>query len=417
MGISAREVPSIIPFFLPSCFPYSLTSPPDEARDLLVFMSTLCVTRAGPPPLLTARFDPSSMAGMNLDRRRFLTAAAATAASSLASSASAAASESKLALGLDHFAVRATGWKAGDYLEYAAGLKLDTLFLSELVVFESFEDAYLKALKESADRAGLQLYVGTGSICASSNTWKDTFGTPEEHLKHTIRVAKALGSPVARCFLGNQKDRATDGGIDRHIEQVIATCQACRSFAEGEGVKIAVENHAGDMQSHELVALIEAAGRDYVGANIDPGNAVWAMEEPLRHLEAVGPYTICSSVRDSTVWETEEGVMVQWTAVGEGLVDFKAYAQRFAELAPGVPLQVETISGFARPFTWRAEEFWKIFPKMPAADFATFLNLARRGREIPSFQAPEGDGKKAAEIAYQKGEFERSIEWLRANAA
>jgi sugar phosphate isomerase/epimerase len=350
-----------------------------------------------------------------MDRRTFLS----TAVSGLAASAfteARAATAGKLAIGLDHFAVRATGWKAGDFIDYGAGLKLDTVFLSELVVFESFEDAYLKGLKEQADRTGVRLYVGTGSVCGTSNTWKDTFGTPEEHLKHTIRVAKKLGSPVARCYLGNQKDRFTDGGIEKHIEQVIAVCKACQSFAEGEGIKIAVENHAGDMQSHELVALIEAAGKGYVGANIDPGNAVWAMEEPMRHLETLGPYTLCSSVRDSMVWETEEGVMIQWTAVGEGLVDFKQYAKRFAELAPGVPLQVETISGFARPFTWRQDSFWDIFPNMPAADFAAFLNFAKRGQEIPSFKAPDGDAKKPAEIAYQKGEFERSIAWLRENA-
>lgn len=351
-----------------------------------------------------------------MNRRSLLTTAAAGLTAGVFHQARAQSAAGKLALGLDHFAVRATGWKAAQFIEYGAGLKLDTVFLSELGVFEGFEDAYLRSLKEQADRAGLRLYVGTGSVCASSNTWKDTYGTPEEHLKHTIRVAKALGSPVARCYLGNQKDRATDGGIEKHIEAVIATFKACQSFAEGEGIKIAVENHAGDMQSHELVALIDAAGKGYVGANIDPGNAVWCLEEPMRHLETLGPYTLCSSVRDSMVWETEEGVMVQWTAVGEGLVDFAAYAKRFAELAPGVPLQVETISGFARPFTWRAEDFWQIFPKMPAADFAAFLNFAKRGKEIPGFKAPDGDAKKPAEIAYQKGEFERSIAWLRANA-
>jgi len=338
-----------------------------------------------------------------MNRRSLL----ATAASGLAASAfnrvpaqAQAVAPGKLAFGLDHFAVRATGWKAGQFIEYGAGLKLDTVFLSELAVFESFEDGYLQGLKDQADRAGLKLYVGTGSVCGTSNTWKDTYGTPEAHLKHTIQVAKKLGSPVARCYLGNQKDRFSDGGIDRHIEKVVATCKACQSFAEGEGIKIAVENHAGDMQSHELVALIEAAGKGYVGANIDPGNAVWAMEEPMRHLEIVGPYTICSSVRDSMVWETAEGVMVQWTAVGEGLVDFKAYAKRFAELAPGVPLQVETISGFAKPMNWRADDFWKIFPKMPAADFVAFLNFAKKGKAIPGFKAPEGAGKKEAEIAY-----------------
>lgn len=348
-----------------------------------------------------------------MNRRSFLAhSLAATAAATL----SQAATGTKLAIGLDHFAVRATGWKAAQFIDYAASLKLDTMFVSELHVFENFEDGYLKSLKEQADRAGLKLYVGTGSICKTSNTWKDIYGTPEEHLALTIRIAKALGSPVARCYLGNQKDRATDGGIQRHIEEVVKTIKACKSMAEAEGIKIAIENHAGDMQSQELKALIEAAGKTYVGANIDPGNAVWALEEPLLHLETLGPLTVCSSVRDSMLWEDEAGVMVQWTAVGEGLVDYKTYARRFAELAPGVPLQVETISGFARPFAWQQDDFWKIFPNhRDTPMFKAWLDMAKRGKKLESFKAPAGTDKKAAEVAYQKGEAERSFDWLRAN--
>lgn len=350
-----------------------------------------------------------------MNRRAFLSQTALATAALATPRLPAAAP--KLKLGLDHFAVRATGWKAGQFIDYAASLKLDTCFLSELHVFESFEDAYLKSLRDQAERAGLQMYVGTGSVCPTSNTWKDTYGTPEEHLALTIRLAKALGSPVARCYLGNSKDRVGDGGIQRHIEQTVKVIRANRSRAEAEGIKIAIENHSGDMQSHELKALIEAAGKEYVGANIDPGNAVWALEEPLAHLEVLGPLTVCSSVRDSMVWEDENGAVVQWTAVGEGQVDFKAYARRFAELAPGVPLQVETISGFARPFTWKKDEFWSPYPNhRDSAAFAAWVEMSKRGKALPSFKAPDGPGKKDAEIAYQKAEFERSIAWLRANA-
>ncbi len=349
-----------------------------------------------------------------MNRRSFL---AQSLAATAAASFSRAATGPKLAIGLDHFAVRGTGWKAAQFIDYAAALRLDTMFISELHVFENFEDAYLKGLKEQADKAGLKLYVGTGSVCKTSNTWKDTYGTPEEHLALTIRAAKALGSPVARCYLGNQKDRATDGGIQKHIEETVKTIKACQSRAEGEGIKIAIENHAGDMQSQELKALIEAAGKGYVGANIDPGNAVWALEEPLLHLETLGPLTVCSSVRDSMLWEDEKGaVVVQWTAVGEGLVDYKTYARRFAELAPGVPLQVETISGFARPFAVKDEEFWKVFPgHRDTPMYQAWLDMAKRGKKIDAFKAPDGPGKKDAETAYQKGEVERSFDWLRKN--
>ena len=350
-----------------------------------------------------------------MNRRSFLAQTlAATAAPSLSQ---AAIQGGKLAIGLDHFSVRATGWTAAQYIDYAASLKLDTIFLSELKVFENFEDTYLKGLKEQADRLGVKVYVGTGSVCESSNTWKAENGTGAEHLALTIRIAKALGSPVARCYLGNQKDRHTDGGIAKHIENTIKAIKANQSKAEAEGIKIAIENHAGDMQSAELRELIEVAGKGYVGANIDPGNAVWALEEPMKHLEVLGPVTVCSSVRDSMLWEDNGAVVVQWTAIGEGLVDFKAYAKRFAELAPGVPLQVETISGFAKPFEWQKDEFWKIFPNHRDSDmFKAWLDMAKRGKKIDSFKAPDGPGKKDAEIAYQKAECERSFDWLRANA-
>jgi 3-oxoisoapionate decarboxylase len=351
-----------------------------------------------------------------LNRRSFLASSAASlAAASLPHELRAAGS--KLMIGLDHFAVRGTGWKAPQFLDYAIEQKLDTLFLSELGVFESFEDTYLKPIKEKADAAGIKLYVGTGSVCDSSNTWKAANGTGIEHLALTIRIAKALGSPVARCYLGNQKDRTSDGGIEKHIEQTIKVIKANQSRAEAEGIKIAIENHAGDMRATELKTLIETAGKSYVGANIDPGNAVWVMDEPLAHLEILGPLTVCSSVRDSMIWEDENGAVVQWTAVGEGQVDFKAYAKRFAELAPGVPLNIETISGFAKPISWKNADYMKMFPGVTESDIAPFIAMSKKGKKLDPFKAPDGPGKKDAEIAYQKGEFERSVKWLRENAA
>jgi 3-oxoisoapionate decarboxylase len=352
-----------------------------------------------------------------MNRRHFLQSAAVTTAASALNQVSslAAAASTKPLIGLDHFAVRAAGMKAPALIDYAASIKVDALFISELGPLESLEDDYLKKLKAQADAKGLKLYSGGMSICKSSNTYKPEQGDPIAYTQDLVRVAKALGSPVARCVLGNAKDRTTDGGIEKHIEECIRVLKAVKNLCETEEVKIAIENHAGDMQSQELKALIEAAGKGHVGANIDPGNAVWALEDPMQNLEVLGPYVICSSIRDSMLWETEEGAMVQWTAVGEGLVDFKAYAKRYAELAPGAPLNVETISGFAKPFAYQGEEFWAPYSKATAASFAGWVALTKKGKPLQPFKAPEGPEKKAADIAYQKGELERSIQWLRAN--
>ena len=62
------------------------------------------------------------------------------------------------------------------------------------------------------------------------------------------------------------------------MEEMVKILRAVRSEAEDANVKIAIENHAGDMQAWELADLIEEAGKSFVGATIDPGNAAWTLE-------------------------------------------------------------------------------------------------------------------------------------------
>ena len=104
-----------------------------------------------------------------------------------------------------------------------------------------------------------------------------------------LKVAKAVGSPVARCYQGHGEDRHTPGGIYARMKDTVAVCRAVKSQAKDLGVKIAIENHAGDMQAWELQALVEEAGRDYVGVTIDSGNATWTLEDPMQNLEILGP--------------------------------------------------------------------------------------------------------------------------------
>lgn len=350
-----------------------------------------------------------------MHRRSFLTglatATAATAARPLLGAAAPAAPRIKL--GLDNFAVRGMGWKAPALIDYAAALKCDTLFISDLDAFESLEEAKLREVKRQADAAGLGLYVGSWSICPTSKTFKKNWGTAEEHLRLVIRVAKTLGSPVARVVLGNMEDRKSPGGIQARITDTVAVLQACRRDALQAGIKIAIENHGGDMHSWETRQLIEQAGVDFVGANIDSGNAVWTLEDPMVVLETLGPLTVCSSLRDCMVWDVPEGATVQWTAAGDGLIDWRAWVARWRQLCPSVPIMIETISGGPRVFPYKQPGFWDHYDKRPEK-LAKFEALAKRGRPIPAFKAPADPKERAiAQQNYQKAELEKSLAYLR----
>ncbi|MHB8520656.1 MAG: sugar phosphate isomerase/epimerase family protein [Limisphaerales bacterium] len=315
----------------------------------------------------------------------------------------------KIPLGFDNYSLRDLGWKAPQLLDYAAALHADVILFSDLDVYESLSATYLRELKARADGLGLAIHTGSWSICPSSKFFLNRWGTAEEHLALLIRVAKNLGSPVARCLLGKAEDRATPGGIEARIRDTVKVCRALRSRALDAGLKIAVENHSGDMQAWELAALIEAAGPDCVGATMDAGNATWTLEDPLTNLEILGPYAVTTGIRDSAVWETPDGAAVQWTAMGDGTIDFKAYVRRFGELCSNCPFILEIISGPVRAFPYLQPEFWGPYLKVRTHEFARFLALAKRGR------APRPGrlrGGKAGQ-AFQEAELERSVRYCK----
>jgi 3-oxoisoapionate decarboxylase len=318
-----------------------------------------------------------------------------------------------LKLGFDNFAIRAFGWKAPQLLDYAAKQKVDTVLFSDLDVYENHSEAYLKDIKKKADDLGIEIQAGTGSICPSARSFSNKYGTAEEHLALLIRVAQTLGSRVARCFQGTADDRKLPGGLEARWKDTIKVCRAVRTRALDAGVKIAIENHAGDMQAWELVNLIEECGRDYVGATLDSGNATWTFEDPLHNLEILGPYAASTGIRDSMVWETPEGASVMWTAMGEGLVDWQKYFDRFAQLCPGVPVQLEIISGGVRAFPYQQAEFWQHYRDLRAQEFLGFMSLAKRGKPREAFKVPAGKDRRLAEQEYQQAELEKSLRYCR----
>ena len=166
-------------------------------------------------------------------------------------------------------------------IDYAASLALDVLMISDVDSFERQDEVYLRDLRKRAEDSGLRLQAGMLSICPTSSMFDARRGEAAEQLRQVIRIARGIGSPIARCVLGIVGDRRSAGGIAARIAETVAVLREVRSFAVDHEIKIAVENHAGDMRARELVALIEEAGSDFVGALIDAGNAAWALEDQI----------------------------------------------------------------------------------------------------------------------------------------
>jgi len=292
-------------------------------------------------------------------------------------------------LGLDFFSLRSQGWSPFELLDFAAKSCVEVGHFSEPRFLGSLDPGHLRKVREHAGRLGLEIEVGMGSICPTSSRFNKEDGTAEEQLIRMFGVAKILGLRFVRCYLGSSNDRQGDVPFAQHIENTVKTCKAVRNRALEMNVKIAVENHAGDMQALQLKQLIEEAGKDYVGALVDAGNAAWTLEDPLHTLETLAPYALTTGVRDSAIWETESGAAVQWVPFGEGNVGIRRWAERFKQLCPDTTFELEIINlRSPREFAYWKPEFWKDYRDVPAHVFAGFEKLARTGK--PYEKVPPG---------------------------
>lgn len=289
-------------------------------------------------------------------------------------------------LGIDSFSVRWQDWDAYQVLDYASHLGLDNVHFSERAHLGGLDPAELARIRDYARQRGLSLEVGMRSFNRLSTTFDASLGSGEQQLIDMIDAALIVESPIVRCFVGMQGDRAAHP-VRELIEETVRTLRAVAPQAEAAGVTIAVENHGGvDLLAPELRDIIEAVGSSHVGVCLDTGNPVYAGEDAVYATEILAPYTVSTHLRDTLAWLTPAGAMVQWAPAGRGSVDLHRILQILGDTVPDVPIDLEVITGVGPkeiPFLDSGSEFWAMYPDMKAASFARFLAFAENGANGP----------------------------------
>ncbi len=334
-----------------------------------------------------------------MNRRAFL--------ASSAISLTALPAKGNVKLGIDLFSLRAEKWSAFQFLDYCAAQHVDLVHFSEIRFLGSLEPAHLKAVRAHAEKLNLEVEIGMKSICPTSKMFDRSQGTAEEQLGRMVDSAQIIGSKIVRAVLGSADDRKP-GPLSARIEDTVKVLRNVRSKAQDRNIKIAIENHAGDMQARELKTLVEEAGPEFVGVCLDSGNPLWTLESPHVTLETLHPYVLTSHLRDSAVWNVPQGAAVTWVPMGHGSIGIDRYVKRFVELCPGKPLSLESIVFGPRILPYRDKSFWDAYQDVPAWDFEQFVELAEHGKpykDEPWETANETEREKRAleqSLAYTK---------------
>ena len=354
-----------------------------------------------------------------MTRRNFLAVAGALPATGAAGHASQAASEqTRVRLGYDAYSIRDLKWKDLQHIDYAASLRLDAVQLAIPDDFASVDADHLRHVRDYAAQKGIDLGAGTGCICPTNPAWNPAHGSPEQYLASSGSVAHALGLKAMRVFIGAPTDRHGTIPVETHIDSTLKVLRNARARLQDLGLKIAIENH-GDLTSRELRTLVEAAGPDLVGVNYDSGNPMWVMEDPAATLEILAPFVVTSHFRDSALFEHPRGAAFQWVAMGDGSINIGGVVESYKKLCPGKPVLLEIITGrLPQILPFLEEEWWKGFRNTPAADFARFLALVKRGHAYlgPMVIGAPGQHNETLAAALreqQRLDLERSLKYCR----
>src|SRR5206468_3998403 len=148
----------------------------------------------------------------------------------------------------------------------------------------------LRAVREYASERGIGFVLPAGRAS-------------EAGLREALQAAAHLGANTVGCTLSGilcGDRRGFEGGWRSHVEQCAGIFEAVLPEAERLGIAIAIENHQ-DAASEDLLQLCRRFESRYLGVNLDCGNALSVVEEPVEFATRLGPYLRHSHLKDYRV--------------------------------------------------------------------------------------------------------------------
>ncbi|TDT81894.1 sugar phosphate isomerase/epimerase [Arthrobacter sp. AG258] len=190
-----------------------------------------------------------------------------------------------------------------DVLERTAELGVDLFQVCDYAPLEAMADPELRAVRDTADRLGISLELGTKGI-------------RPDHLRRFLHIAGILGSPLLRTMVHAPGHSPT-------TEEAVAIFKDVLPEFEDAGVKIAVETYE-QVPTARILDVIRGVDSPYLGICSDPANTVAALEMPREVIDAVAPYVLNMHIKDFAFSRKDGWVGFTYSGapLGEGLLDY-----------------------------------------------------------------------------------------------
>ena len=239
------------------------------------------------------------------------------------------------------------------------------------VVVRNWSEDFVKKVRDRREKLGLYL---EGSVSLPKKA-EDV-----ETFQKDILAAKEAGAKVIRtvCLSGRRYENFKSlQAFNEFARDSILSLQLAEPVVRKHKIRLAIENHK-DWRAAELFDIMKKVESEWVGVNIDFGNNVALIENPMTVVRTLAPYVFSTHVKDMGVKEYADGFLLSEVPLGEGLLDLKAMFEICRKNNPDVTFNLEMITRDPLRIPCLTTDFWETMPSVPAKEVADTLQMVRK---------------------------------------
>ncbi|HET6559831.1 MAG TPA: TIM barrel protein [Prolixibacteraceae bacterium] len=228
-----------------------------------------------------------------------------------------------------------------ELIDMATRLNVKVVQVADNLPLEKFSDEELIAIKQYADRAGIQIEVGARGM------------TPER-LEKYIRIAQIMGSPILR-FVIDQK------GFQPSMDEIHAIISDAIPALKMVDIILAIENH-DRLLTTDFVEMVEKSGSKHVGICLDTVNSMGAGEGLETVIGRLAPLTVNLHVKEFSVERVfhQMGFVIEGKPLGKGMLPLADLVKRVSPLCQSAILEQWTPPEQTIEATIKKEKDWAL---------------------------------------------------------
>ncbi len=221
-----------------------------------------------------------------------------------------------------------------------------------------------------------------------------------ERFEVEARNSMEAGASILRtaCLSGRRYENFESGQAFEEFKAFsIKSIERAAPILAKYKLKLAIENHK-DWRVPDLLALIKYFDSEWIGINLDTGNNISFLEDPMYVVESLAPYSFTTHIKDMGVKDYEDGFLLSEVPLGTGALDLGKIIDDCRQHNPGIKFNLEMITRDPLKIPCFKEEYWATFKKIPAVEMVGALQWVRDHQSaLPSVKGMSPEEKLAYE--------------------